>query len=868
MTCKNCRGIIITRLKAALTLIVLTIWLISPAFGQTTQDASGPVSASSVQFSLDVNSHAGTYTYVPGEWGELHFGLENGNDAAQDLLCTTYFDQSPTLQFGRQVWLPGRSRLKISHPILFPEADQLEDRSASVRSLVIEASPGKEILVRNDSGQLHHERSLPVTPLGRNTGVIVGWKSSDTVPQDVLDLVVASRDFQKLDNKVTLLADQFLPSNESSLNYLDQLILAENRIVDDFAALTAVRRWLHAGGRLWIMLDRTDPVVLDRLFGDEFHGSVVDKVGLSTVRVDRPPSVFAPDGIAGSTIEYENPVNMTRMVVSGVDVRNTVNGWPAAMTWTYGRGRVLLTTLGPRGWMELAPPPVIPSKPKEGAPPARQRSKFDILPPMTEPASWVFGERETEALPQEVLESFAKEYVSYSVPTWTSIIGIMFGFLAALIATGIWCWKRAIPESFGWSGSLLAVLFGVLFIGIGVANRYGVPDTISSVYFARAIAGSDDVRADGVMAVYRPGGGDALIQSTRTGELWPDMTGSEGATRRMVTTDLDAFRWDNLSQPAGLGIYSATTSGTYPDRMIASATIDAQGIVGKYTGRAADGTDVILATREGRLGVGLTANGEFTANAESVLEPDQYLNATLLNDVQDRRRRILQRLFENHSWLQSLESPQLMLWLNDWDHGFQFGEGLQQQGDTLLMVPLKLSRPPVGTEMMIPSPLLSFTNCRPPDGSPAAGFWEDGPRKWQERSRPGTTWLSVQIPHELLPLIASQAHLEVDVSGAMGQIEILGVKNGSVTTLDSVIDPVGSLSFEIDDPDVLSVSDKGELTLGVRAGVATQAGEQQPSEESPKTSEDLRATTPANYWRIESLSVRLQARASELPEED
>ena len=34
--------------------------------------------------------------------------------------------------------------------------------------------------------------------------------------------------------------------------------------------MTALRRWLHAGGRLWIMLDRTDPV---RLFGIDCKNS-------------------------------------------------------------------------------------------------------------------------------------------------------------------------------------------------------------------------------------------------------------------------------------------------------------------------------------------------------------------------------------------------------------------------------------------------------------------------------------------------------------------------------------------------------------------------------------------------------------------
>ncbi len=130
----------------------------------------------------------------------------------------------------------------------------------------------------------------------------------------------------------------------------------------------------------------------------------------------------------------------------------------------------------------------------------------------------------------------------------------------------------------------------------------------------------------------------------------------------------------------------------------------------------------------------------------------------------------------------------------------------------------------------------------------------------------------------LLPLTASKAQIKVEVSGAMGQIGILGVKNGGVVSLKNLTDPVGSLHFEIDDPEVLTVSENGELILGISGGVPGQsetsplepesgtAGKTAGSTDAP--AEGLGTTTPANYWRIQSLSVQLQARASELPEED
>ncbi len=872
------------RLKILSIVLMLAVGLTQSASGQIlpavnsalSQQESSSSQASEISFSLDANARLGGLTYVPKEWGEFHLSLQNDGNAPKELLCTSYFEGLSTLQFGRKVWLPARSRLVLSHPVLIPAADQFPDGRAAVRSLVIDDSQGKEDLVKSRSGQLQHDRTLLISLTDRHTGIVAGWNSTDVVPQDVVDLVVASRVYQGLNNKVTFLAGQFLPADETSLNYLDHLVLAEDRLVDDLAALTAVRRWLHSGGRLWIMLDRTGPALLERLFGDEFQGAVVDRVGLTSVRVDAPPSVLAPDGTAGESVEYDEPVEMTRMSASGMTVWNTVNGWPAALTRTYGEGRVLITTLGPQGWIKPTPP-VPEREPDDDETEAEKaererralemRSEFAPRSPMEDVAPFIFARREAEPLPAQALEPFVQEFISYDVPTGMLIIGSMCGFLVLLAATGtgLWWWGRL--EHFGWCGSLLAVLFGLLFLGIGLSNRHGTSETIASIQFAQRIVGTDDVMAHGVLGVYRPEGSESEIHTSHGGELWPDMTGVDGTTRRMVTTDLGTFHWAGLSQPAGLGMYPVATSGAFPGRMEARCTLTAQGVFGQFIGQSAQSSDAVLATRQGRIGVQFAANGEFTANADDVMKPDQYLDSAFLNDVQNRRQRMLQLLFESGSWRDSLDQPQLLLWLDEWDHGFEFGDGLQKQGDTLLTVPLELSRPASGTEILIPSPLLSFATRQPPEGFTHSGFWDDDRREWQERSSPSTTWLNVQVPRALLPLQATKLQIEVMVSGLMGQIEILGLKDGTAVSLQTVTDPVGTIVFEIDDPDMLVVSDNGELSIGLSAGVPDEEGVAAiGSDPAAGTTGTLNTASPAVTWRVQSLALQLWATTSESAE--
>lgn len=874
------------RLKILSVALLLTPWMLRSADGQVPADSSGGPSrqdgasapALEIGFSLDANSRLGGLTYVPEEWGEFLLRLENRGDTAAQLLCTSYFDGLPSVQFGRKVWLPPESRLLLSHPVLFPAADRIPDGSATVVSLLIDDSQEPEVLLKSASGQLQRDRTFLVSDTGRHTGVMAGWKSTDVVPQDVVDLITAVRVYQGLNNKLTYLAGQFLPADETSLNYLDHLVLAEDRLVDDLAALAAVRRWLHAGGRLWIMLDRTGPLLLERLFGDEFEGFLVDRAGLTSVRVDDPPTAVLPDGVQGETIEYDQPVALSRLVASEMSVWNTVNGWPAALTRTWGEGRVLITTLGPRGWMTPAAAVrgLSDGEEVDDRRPLDMRSDFVPLSPMEDLAPFIFARRDAAPLPQETLASFAQEFISYEVPTGSLIIGSMFAFVILLAATGTGLWKWGRLEHFGWCGSLLAILFGAGFLSIGLSSRHATPETMASVQFAQAVGGTDDVRTRAAIAVYRPEGGEALINTSEGSRFPLNMTGQDGSTTRMVMTDLGTYQWEGLSQPPGLRMYPVVKSGTSAERLSAHASLNAQGIVGSCADKLAGGANAVLATRRGRMNVQLSGDGTFTAGSEDVMDPDQYLGAAFLDDVQDRRRRILQRLFGNRQWQTSLSQPQLLLWVNAWDHGIDFGEGLQRQGDTLLSVPVELSRPSSGTEVLIPSPLLDYASRYPPDGTPAAGFWDDGRQEWQERSRPSTTWLNVQVPTGLLPLRATRLHLEIGVSGLMGQIEVLGVRNGAVVSVQSVIDPVGTVVIDIDDPETLTIAEDGGLPLGLSAGLRSDADSSETASAAggtgnpttPSANTSFNADAPSNYWRIESLSVQLRGITTELAEED
>ncbi len=851
--------------RIALSILFLAIWTgKTPSTSAQSEPTSKLASDSAdkaepkntkIRFSLESQSKLGAYPFVPDQWNDLHLRLENSGDSSHDLLCTSYFEANPSLQYGRQVWLPPHSRLTLPHPALIPHVAREKAASINVSSLLIERTEGAEVLLKTESEQLRHDRTLLLTPPSRITGIVFGGSGKSKMLQDVIDIVVACRVTQRLNNKVTILADDFLPTDENSLRYLDHLVVADNRLTDDYAALAAVRRWLHGGGRLWVMLDQVNPELLERLLGDDFHGHVADHVSLTSVRIDRGPTFKNPDGEAGETLTFDEPVEMAQLVVSGMKVWNTVDGWPAALSMSCGEGSLFITTVGPRAWITPTP-----SETTEDPDPL-MKSAFIPHTPMKDLSTQLLAKRESPLLINADVESLAREYISYKIPSRTLIAGAMGGFLVMLLMLGSLLWWQQRMEHFGWSGSLLATLAFFVFLGIGQSSRQGIPPTEASFQLAQAISGTDDVRTQGSVAVYRSEPTQIPIQTRHGGVLETDLKGMEGVTLRMITTDLLTFQLEGLPQRSGLQLFSESTSRSNSQRYEARTTLNANGLSGRFSGNSSTGADAMLATRFGRIGVEMLADGTWSGGVEDIFAADQYLAASFLGTEQERRRHVLEMLFGKKNWKNLLQRPQLLVWLKESPPGFSFGDGLTRQGQTLLILPVEITRPPAGTQMQIPAPLISFGTRMPPDGTVPSGCWDDNLGKWQERAGPCTTWLNFQIPPTLLPAKVIKAHLAIKVSGAIDRIEVLSVKNNAVVSLQKIMNPVGIVQMEIADASVLDLSEEGELVIGIGVGDPNRAA----------TSSDIansKVGTTSDYWKIESLGLNVLAKATESMEKE
>lgn len=839
------------------------------------RDARGDEAAGSVSGSLTHVSSAGVGAYLPNKWGMLRLSLKNPTPEPIEVLASTFFEDEPTLQYGRRVWIPAMSRLETWHPVLMPASSPGGRRRFDFRTLLMDMTQQREVLIRSDSGALQFDGVL----LGFEDRQVVGLidrlgRSNALDAEAPNDLMMAAQSSAIQNGYATYLTDRLMPADEECLQSLDHLIVADSRIIHDDAGLAAIRRWLFGGGSLWVMLDRVDPRVLERLLGDESLCQVVDRVGLTTVRLETQ----SPNGNIGrETHDYEHPVEFVRVLASEVDVACTIDGWPAAFWKTCGEGRMLVTTLAPGGWMRkrsAADNRRGPGFDQSASPPSDQRfspptppapnssawkSPFVPLEPMQDLASEFFRARPGQRLPKTTLEPLVQEYVGYSIPARWQVIGLLMGFSVVLAALGWWLWRRSRLEMLGLISPALALSVSVLLVWLGWQQRQSVPAAVASVQFVRAVPGTDDLRVEGVTGLFSPETGTATTGSKQGGWMMPDMTGMQGTTRRMVWTDLDEWHWENLPESAGLTNAALQQSSTMTERLEARATFGPEGLSGRLHASAAhDPTDAVLATQNGRIGVELRDDGTFLAKSAAVFSAEQFLGADLLSDEQHRRQRALIQLLNDPQRRDYPTEPQLLFWSKPWSLGLQFAQNRQTLGAALVAVPLKLERPPTGTEVSLASPLLPFRETLGPDDVGPNGLWDHRHREWQEKSFPTMTWLKFQIPPVLLPVAVQRGRLAIQVAGPVVRLEIAGHRRSQNDIVPIKIwnDPVGTLSLELTDPEMLQVAADGGLLLRISGG-------------DPKLLDQAMIVTnpdaKLSYWRIESLALELHAKTTEAP---
>ncbi len=847
--------------------VFLCLWLVACLcnLGLLRGDDADPSAVRGVE---KVNfSIGGMGLYLPEKWGMIQLSLRNPQDREVSLLASTHFVDDPTLQYGRRLWMPAHSRMTTWHPLRMPAISEPGQDFFETQSLIISTAGETETLAMNDVGSMQFTQSLRVAPDEPVTAVIaepmisVSESSRGALWANSMDLLLTARYERGMSRNLSILHEHLSPAGEELLDGLDHLVISDDRIMTDAAGLGAIRRWVTGGGRLWIMADRVPPELLEALLGDEHALTVVDQVGITHARV-----VAAPGTSAASPFErdLDRPAPLVRVLADNIEPVFLVEGWPAAFWKSSGNGRILVTTLGADGWLR-------PRQPQDPNPNAVNGGSFKtgFFPgePLNKLAADFFTRRPPAALSPAVAEEQVRQMIGYTIPSRGLVLGTLLGFTGLLAASAVWLSRTGRLEWLGVATPVASVLACGLLLGAGMNAQSEIAEATTTVQYVQAVPGTDDIRMNGVAGVFTQGhGATAALSGTGGGWMLPEMSGIEGTTRRLVWTDLDRWSWENLTQKPGLRTIHTQASGRAATPVSASAGF----LTGQLAGHVSLPTglqpsDAILATPAGRIGITLDGDGQWTADEE--LGEGQYLSANVLSDEQQRRTRILSAMLQSTPTQTVPLVPTLYVWTQPWPVGLSYYGDPTVGGSALVSIPVHWQRPPAGTEFTIPRPLLTYREVTGPDDVRPSGFFDNRAGQWVERTGRTAGWVAFDLPHALLPLETRRVDVTFKVIGSMGRLELSGFQAGAVRSLKIWDNPVGTLTFSMENGSLMPIDPSGRLMFRVEAGVANTAPEFEPlpeaREHAPATLPDDAAlpqkpeVNPLTYWQFEEISARI-----------
>jgi hypothetical protein len=793
----------------------------------------------------------GVRVSVTDNWGTFYFDVTNLSDQDRHARVIMYYqgqpDEQPVEQFGRDVWVPARSTIKTWMLVGPAVVRNLPTSSCFIEVLLYDRSGSKETLLLaskekplNSRVVLYHKRE-PYTAVmvdeeeNPEYPVFGRLPEPETRAEEVVKFVRVMRATNTLSEFVHTINPGPLPLAAEAYDGIDHFVLASGRIAHDPSGMRALRQWLQRGGTVWIMLDLVELEAVAPLLGDALDFQVVDRISLTTTKIETAPGT--PSASQALVQEHERPVQFARVLLPPQErAAHTVNGWPAWFIRRVGRGKVVFTTLGARAW----------HRPRGQLDSRSPYAAYVELPIATPPMETLA--REMELPPKEdpsrldILRPMLADEIGYSIVSRAVVAWVFGGFLVAAAGLGLALrWSRR-SELAGWLGPAAALGAAATFVYLGESARSATPPTVAVAQIVDADAGSAETPIHGLLAMYRPNSGPAEIGAREGGFFELDMPGTEGQTRRLMTTDVGAWHWENLSLPAGVRFAPFRTRVSTGQPVTAVARFGSKGVEGTLTaGVFEDLDDAILNTPNGRnLSVQLHPDGTFTAGSEDVLAPGKFLAGAVLSDRQRRRQEVFREFLKRRPIGRPEGHNDLLVWAKSIDMPFTLVPDARTVGSALLVIPLQLEHSAPGTHTTIPGPLVPFRQII--DGHLV--------RPTLEASEGADLHLRFQLPLAVLPFKVEHARLLAKIDAPLRRVTISGRADGEVVEIHRAESPLDPIHIDIAEERLLQLDAQGGLLVNVSLSDTPKSGGKAPG-----------AAQVARKWSIEYLELEVSGQA-------
>lgn len=771
---------------------------------------------------------------VTTSWGQVEFDVINRSTDARTFRLLTQYQGQTNLQYGRDLWMPGQS--KLASWLTIGPVTNADDKTKTVeiQSLLYDQTNAADktlgTLVRTTENEISKTILAPYSPPRTSVALIhdaliendvnllkTEFENSIEDRSEVLTFLKVVRHEQSKSQDVSFIRNRLLPSTVESYDGVEYVLLASNRVVEDIAGMRALRTWVEQGGRLWIMLDKVSSETVAALLGDLHDFEIVDQTSLTSIKFQEGPS--NPYRAPEEAHVIDHPVDFVRVLLNSGEPLYTVNGWPASFNIPLGRGSVMFTTLEGPGWFR-----------KRTEQDGKSRFSNDAympvaLSPLRRVAfSWM-PRPEPSAFEPAALQPFLEEEIGYQIIKRDQVIQLLGGFCAGLAILAILLYFMRKTEHLGWIGPIAAVVIAAFFVQFGVSARSSVPTSVAMTQIVDAVAGSNDAQISGLVAVYTPEGSQQDLIIEGGGQFEPDRRGMSGQTHRMIRTDLDDYHWENVNSPAGIRTTSFKKAFQLETPLEAVAEYGADGITGQINSKDfTEFNDAMLLTPQvRRMAISFSEDSQFQTGSTDVMGPTQFLASELLSDMQRRRQDMYQQ-FLAHPLPRHLENREVLLaWSNPMPLNFGLADGAQTGGSSLLILPIQFRQTPPNTQVVVPGPMIGYQNMvNDTEDAESVPTYSNRSHEWVPVSSPADTHLRFQLPRSVVPMDVGSCLLTMKVNAPSRLLRVLSGAGEKQVVLAEKNNALGTIQLPIDQAEHLQLDDMGGLHLILSVGETTQ----------------------------------------------
>ena len=751
--------------------------------------------------------------FEPQVWGTKTVKLSNPTSEPVELVTGGYFEGAPMNRYARQITVPPESDRMATIRML---PTSTEENVIQWHSLLYSVNEkGGTLLRASDDFMVDAELLAP--PPEKLTALIADLRTLDEKQlQEMVDLAVATRISMSRTRRLIEMEVEDVPTEAHGLDVIDEIVLCSNRIADDPARLACLRAWVEQGGRLWIRLDQVDIATVTHLLGETVPLQFVDRIGLTEYQLYRTGHEQA----AGGPHEFDYPVEHVRVLADGVEVLHEVNGWPASFAVTFGRGRVLFTTMGNLAWIRERTDDDPRAKPEYSSDFVATQSLIELLD------QWMI---EIDPLPLDAndFEPLLAAQVGYQIPARGTILSVLWLFCGALLMIGLWLRRtrqRHIPrtevgsqiafgrrsERMAIIGPGLALMAAVPIIVFGQASRNSVPASVNVAEFVQVTPATSTLQSTGTAAIFAPDTETIDLAASQGRIVLPPQDDSTGTLRQMIQTDFGQSRWSDLNINTGLQFFTTFQNRPLDQPIRATVSFGPDGVSGfLQAGLFVEPQEVVIASRAADvLAVEMDEKNHFSGGISDTLAPGVYVNGSLLTDQQVTRQDLFRLLFKAKPASRYPRDPVLLAWMRPNDPHLDCPEGFSANHCSLVAVPLDYRATPPGTDVMIPSPFLTYDVVVTDTGGKSTAY-DQRTASWRESLQSGQTLLRVNIPDAVKPLTLKQVNIEIKLLASSYDVGIFAGNRESLANVTSISDAAGTYQLALTDSAQLQLDSGG-----------------------------------------------------------